>query len=154
MTRLLATHLHRGQAQETMGCGASVNNVKASGASLPPKKIKVKRARRFDAQEGLSNDFSMHAKLSMYMLFAKYDVDASGEIDANELYKMMLDTLPIKSTAKAQDYDDQDFDLLAAALDDADEEVAPTYALQTTLYELSLLQFSITIFVHELYTIF
>ena len=77
------------------------------------KKIKVKRARRFDAQEKLGNDFSMHAKLSMYMLFAKYDVDASGEIDANELYKMMLDALPIKSTAKVQDYDDQDFDLLA-----------------------------------------
>ena len=38
----------------------------------------------------VGNEFSMHAKLSMYMLFAKYDVDASGEIDANELYKMIL----------------------------------------------------------------
>ena len=44
----------------------------------------------------------------------------------NELYKMMLDTLPIKGTAQTQDFDDQDFDLLAAALDDADEAAAPT----------------------------
>ena len=88
VTGVLVAHLHRGQAQETMGCGASVNNVKANGASSPVEKIKVKRARRFDVQDGLGDEFSMHAKLSMYMLFAKYDVDASGEIDANELYKM------------------------------------------------------------------
>ena len=40
-------------------------------------RIKVKRARRFDVNNGLRDEFSMHAKLSMYMLFAKYDVDAS-----------------------------------------------------------------------------
>ena len=109
-----------------MGCGASVENRKANGAPSQAPRIKVNRARRFNTKDGLGDEFSMHAKLSMYMLFAKYDVDASGEIDANELYKMMLDTLPIKSTAQTQDFDEQDFDLLAAALDDADEAAAPT----------------------------
>ena len=85
-----------------MGCGASVNNVKANGASSPVEKIKVKRARRFDVQDGLGDEFSMHAKLSMYMLFAKYDVDASGEIDANELYKMMLDALQSRAQRKSK----------------------------------------------------
>ena len=79
-----------------MGCGASVEG--GSNGASPSKggsKIKVKRPRRFEAKNGLHDAFSTHAKLSMYMLFAHYDVDASGQIDANELYQMMLDSLPI-----------------------------------------------------------
>ena len=78
-----------------MGCGASVEG--GSNGASPSKggggsKIKVKRPRRFEAKNGLHDAFSTHAKLSMYMLFAHYDVDASGQIDANELYQMMLDS--------------------------------------------------------------
>ena len=78
LTGVLEAHLHRGQAQETMGCGASVNNVKANGASSPlgeKQRSNAREALRCPRWLGL-NEFSMHAKLSMYMLFAKYDVDA------------------------------------------------------------------------------
>ena len=105
-----------------MGCGASIDDGLPNGLpSEKTSKIKVKRPRRFDAKSGLHDEFSKHARLSMYILFAHYDVDASGKIDVNELYQMMLDSLPMQT--KNEEYDDDDFDLLAVALDDVDSPV-------------------------------
>ena len=120
-----------------MGCGASIDDGVPNGLSSgKTSKIKVKRPRRFDAKSGLHDAFSKHARLSMYMLFAHYDFDASGQIDANELYQMMLDALPMH--AKNKEYDDDDFDLLAVALDDVDSPVPTLEDVHDMMYAIGV----------------
>ena len=59
--------------------------------------VNVKKAAssadRFDANAGLADKSTDAALLSMHMLFAFYDTDASGSIDAKELLKMMTNVL-------------------------------------------------------------
>ena len=48
---------------------------------------------RFDRKHGLTDSSQEPALLSMHMLFAFYDTDSSGSIDAKELLKMMTNVL-------------------------------------------------------------
>ena len=72
-----------------MGCGASAGggvqdvNVKKTGAP----------SARFDSKRGVTDSSQDLALLSIHMLFAYYDTDASGSIDAKELLKMMTNIL-------------------------------------------------------------
>ena len=76
-----------------MGCGASVDDTNSTSTSRPGNA-------RFDPKSGLSDNETNPALLSMHMLFATYDTDAGGSIDATELLKMMKDVLSKTSTKK------------------------------------------------------
>ena len=72
-----------------MGCGAS------SGGGVPDVDVtkSTTDSNRFDSKRGLTDSSTEPALLSMHMLFAFYDADASGSIDAKELLKMMTNVL-------------------------------------------------------------
>ena len=73
-----------------MGCGAS-----AGGGGVPDVSVQksATSSNRFDSKRGLTDSSAEPALLSMHMLFAFYDADASGSIDAKELLKMMATVL-------------------------------------------------------------
>jgi len=72
-----------------MGCGASIDE----GATADNINANRGQSNRFDAKSGLDDNNSKSALLSMHMLFATYDADAGGSIDATELLTMMKDVL-------------------------------------------------------------
>lgn len=99
-----------------MGCGASidentfdhsVNNQKGTNG-------------RFNADGGLTDAQTNPALLSMHMLFATYDTDASGSIDATELLKMMKDVLektaPKKKKQQNKNWSSWEDEMLSSAI--------------------------------------
>ena len=78
-----------------MGCGASIDE---GSSAVSGGRNQAAGSTRFNAKAGLSDNETNPALLSMHMLFATYDTDASGSIDATELLKLMKDVL--EKTAK------------------------------------------------------
>ena len=104
-------------AQILMGCGASMDDPLGDGMDGSPVKIKVNKPRRFDMSNGIHVAYLNHAKVAMHLLFAHYDRDASGNIEPNELYEMMLNTMDMKeeNKVKADTFDEDEFDFYGAA---------------------------------------
>ena len=118
-----------------MGCGASADGPGRNVDDFDPGRIAVKKPRRFDMSNGIHVAYLDHAKLAMHLLFAHYDVDASGKIDTHELYQMMLDSVDQEdrhkgeSKAKVENSDwsdDDEFDLMGMAVDDVTPSNVPT----------------------------
>ena len=121
------------QANILMGCGASVDSGGGGGGSSTNElNVNRRQNNRFDAKSGLSDAETNPALLSMHMLFATYDTDAGGTIDATELLKMMKDVLSKASAKKKKpkkddgNYSNWEDAMLSSALEAQTGGVVPT----------------------------